>query len=72
MKFNVMIVGVSHGTIDVTDDVYENDTALINVLVNAGHIDRGESFDIVQYDENQLDIFEGESNEHRVSLVLLD
>lgn len=71
MKFNVTIAGASHGTIDVTEDVYLDDDALISVLADAGYIDRGEVLEIVEEEENQIDIFEYETGGHRVSLILI-
>lgn len=71
MKFNVTIAGASHGTIDVTEDVYLDDDALISVLADAGYIDRSEVLEIVEEEENQIDIFEYETGGHRVSLILI-
>ena len=71
MKFNVMIAGTSHGTIEVTEDVYLDDDALLNVLAEAGYIDLGEVLEVVEEEENQIDIFEYDTGAHLVSLILI-
>lgn len=71
MKFNVMIAGTSHGTIEVTEEVYLDDDALLSVLANAGYVDLGEVLEIVEEEENQIDIFEYDTGTHLVSLILI-
>lgn len=71
MKFNVMIAGASHGTIEVTEEVYADDDALISVLANAGYVDQSEVLEVVEEEENMVDIFEYETGVHLVSLVLI-
>lgn len=72
MKFNVTIAGASHGTIDVTEEVYQDDDALLAVLADAGYVDRSEVLEVIEEEENQVDIFEYETGVHLVSLVLVN
>lgn len=71
MKFNVTSLGQTIGTVDVTEEVYLDDDALISVLANAGYVAAGEVLEVVEEVENQIDIFEYETGGHVVSLVLI-
>ena len=59
------------GTVDVTEEVYLDDDALLGVLADAGYVDRSEVLEIVEEIDNKIDIFEYETGGHRVSLVLI-
>jgi hypothetical protein len=71
MKFLICINGSIIGSIDVEQAVYANDSALLNVLATAGYVDRNEILDLREDQEGYLDIFEYETNFHRLSLILI-
>lgn len=78
MKFSVVIVGPtgqdqSIGTIDVNEDVYIDDDALVAALAQSGYVDVNEVLDlsVIEEDDGRVDIFEYETGSHRVSLVLI-
>lgn len=59
------------GTIDVTEEVYVDDDALIAVLAEAGYVDRDEVLDVTEDVDDRIDIVEYESGTHVVSLTLI-
>lgn len=76
MKFSVVIAGPANedhaiGTIEVDEEVYLDDDALLDCLAAAGYLDRSEVLDVTEEDENRVDIFEYDTGAHRVSLVLI-
>lgn len=83
MKFTVTDAsGTVLGTIDVTEEVYADDDALLAVLARANYVDRDAVLEIHEDEDNQIDIYECEFVEHgqaldvehgihRVSLVLI-
>ncbi len=71
MKFTVMALGQPIGTIDVTEEVYADDDALLNVLATAGYVDRSEVLEVAEDAENRIDIYEYETDSLRVQLVLI-
>lgn len=58
------------GTIDVEEDVYEDDSALLNALAESGYIDQDEVLDVVEEEEGRVDIIDNETNYILVSLIL--
>lgn len=72
MKFSVTdVYGTVLGTIEVIDEVYEDDDALLSVLADAGYIDQADVCEVTEDDANKVDIFEYESGLHLVSLALI-
>ena len=72
MKFTVTEArGAVLGTIEVTEEVYLDDVALLQVLADAGYVDHSEVLEVTEQEDNQVDIFEYETNAHRLSLVLI-
>jgi len=72
MKFTVTdVFGTVLGTIDVTEDVYLDDDALLSVLVDAEYIDEADPCEVTEDVDNRVDIIEWESGNHLVSLVLI-
>ena len=72
MKFTVTNVHEQVlGTIDVTEEAFNDDDSLLCVLADAGHLEVGEAFEVVEDDHNRVEIFEYESGTHVVSLTLI-
>lgn len=72
MKFSVCH-GLTNpiGVIDVEEDVYADDDALLNVLAEAGYVDSSELLEVREDEEGRVDIFEYETNYHRLALYLI-